>query len=64
MEIEKEIIILLKKKKYGLSIEDVATLLDINRTTATKYLFSLEMRKKIDIRIVGKAKLHYPEGTL
>jgi len=61
---EDKIIKLLEKKRYGLSIEDVSNLLKINRTTAAKYLFALESKKMIDVRIVGKAKLHYPRGVL
>jgi len=64
VEIEKEILRLLKKRRYGLSIEDMSNALSINRTTAAKYLFMLESRKIIDTRIVGKAKLHYPRGVL
>jgi len=59
-----EILKLLKKNTYGLSIENVAEMLNVNRTTAAKYLFALEAQKSIDVRNVGKAKLHYPKGVL
>lgn len=62
--IERKILKLLKRHGYGLSIEDVSKTLEINRTTAAKYLFALESRKIIDTRMVGKAKLHYPKGVL
>ena len=61
---EDKIIRLLEKRTYGLSIEDVANTLGINRATASKYLFALEAAKRIDTRAVGKAKLHYPRGVL
>ena len=59
MDIKKNIMDLLKKKTYGLTIEDVSQILDINRATASKYLFALEAERVIVARPVGKAKLHY-----
>lgn len=59
MDIEKEILNLLKKRKYGLTIEEVSDELDINRGTASKYLFVLSTGDKVHVRKVGKAKLHY-----
>jgi len=53
------ILALLKKKAYGLTIEEVSQILDINRATASKYLFALGAEKLIVTRPVGKAKLHY-----
>jgi len=57
------ILLLLGRNSYGLTIEDVSNRLSINRSTASKYLFALEAKKKIVVRAVGKAKLHYPRGV-
>lgn len=54
-----EILSLLKKHVYGLSIEDVSKFLSISRITASKYLAVLEASGKIVVREVGKTKLHY-----
>ena len=54
-----EILSLLAKRTYGLSIEEIADILNINRATAAKYLFALESSKSIAVREIGKAKLHY-----
>jgi len=54
---------LLSKHIYGLTIEDISKQLKINRATASKYLYALSMEKRISVRIVGKAKLHYPRGV-
>lgn len=59
MKIEDDILNLLGKHVYGLTIEDVAKMLRINRATASKYLFALAAEKKITVREIGKAKLHY-----
>lgn len=59
MNIKSNILSLLKKKTYGLTIEEISQILDINRATASKYLFALEAEKLIVARPVGKAKLHY-----
>ena len=61
---ENEIIKLLRKKRYGLSIEDVAQAISVSRITAAKYLFVLEAKKKVDVRVIGKYRLHYPKGVL
>ena len=52
---------LLAGKSYGLTIGDVAQELRINRITAAKYLFASEAQHLIQVRHVGKAKLHYPQ---
>jgi len=58
-KISERILKLLEKKSYGLTIEEVANSLDINRATASKYLAILNAEKKVIVREVGKAKLHY-----
>ena len=57
--IKHEILSLLASRTYGLSIEEIADLLKINRATAAKYLFALESSNEIAARPIGKAKLHY-----
>jgi len=57
--ISQEILKLLANRTYGLSIEEIAYLLKINRATAAKYLFALESSNSIAVRSIGKAKLHY-----
>lgn len=59
MKLKDNILDLLDKRIYGLTIEDIANTLNINRATASKYLFALNSEKKITVRTVGKAKLHY-----
>ena len=63
MDTKIRILSLLEKHNYGLTIEDVATLLKINRTTASKYLFALSLKGSVVARTVGKAKLHYLKGN-
>ena len=58
--IQESIILLISKKNYGLTIEEVSNELHINRGTASKYLAILEAGNKIIVRELGKAKLHYP----
>jgi len=60
--IKEKILRLLSRHEYGLTIEDVSRSLEINRMTASKYLAILEATKKIIVREVGKAKLHYPKS--
>ena len=61
IRIEKKILKLISKSNFGLTIEDVAKFLKINRATASKYLAILEATEKIIVREVGKAKFHYPK---
>ena len=56
-----EILRLLEERNYGLTIQEVSNSLEINRSTASKYLAMLEYGNKLIVRRVGKAKLHYPE---
>ena len=50
---------ILLKRNYGLTIEEIAGFLKINRATASKYLAIMEAEGKVLVRCVGKAKLHY-----
>jgi hypothetical protein len=56
-----KILKLLSRQDYGLTIEEVAAALSINRMTAAKYLAVLGATNKISVRNVGRAKLHYPK---
>jgi len=58
-DLKQEILALLANRKYGLSIEEIADLLHVNRATAAKYLFALESSSAVAVRSIGKAKLHY-----
>ncbi len=58
-KIKQDILKLLSRRQYGLTIEEVSRQLKINRATASKYLFALQAEKVIAMRDVGKAKLHY-----
>ncbi len=59
-----DILKLLTEKNYGLTIEEIASNLNINRSTASKYLAVMDAEKKILVREVGKAKLHYPKNSI
>ena len=48
--LEKEILTLLTEKEYGLSIEEIAEFLHINRATSAKYLFAMESSEIIAAR--------------
>lgn len=50
---------LLKEHQKGLTIEEVSSNLNINRSTASKYLNSLVMSGSATIRKLGPAKLFY-----
>jgi predicted ArsR family transcriptional regulator len=58
MAIKEKILEQILKKKYGLTVEDISKILKINRITASKYLAILEVEGKIDVRNIGKTKLH------
>ncbi|MCX6819415.1 MAG: HTH domain-containing protein [Candidatus Aenigmarchaeota archaeon] len=53
--LKQEILSLLANRTYGLSIEEIADLLHVNRATAAKYLFALETSNAIAARSIGKA---------
>ena len=59
--VQNKIYLLLTRKNYGLTIEEISNELHINRGTTVKYLAFLEGNKKIIIRDLGIAKLHYPK---
>ena len=50
---------LIKENPRGLNIHEIATLVGINRTAAAKYLDVLTAQGKIEVRVMGKARLFY-----
>jgi len=62
--IKEDILKLLAEKNYGLTIEEVASILEVNRSTASRYLAIMEAEGKILVREVGKAKLHYQKNRI
>lgn len=61
--IKRDILTLLAEKNYGLTIEEISSFLEINRSTASKYLAVMGAEGTISVREVGKAKLHYPKNV-
>jgi response regulator of citrate/malate metabolism len=59
-DIPRNILKLISEKPCGLTIQDIANELKINRTTARVYLTLFIGQEKILVRELGKAKLHYP----
>ncbi|PKL59974.1 MAG: hypothetical protein CVV33_05075, partial [Methanomicrobiales archaeon HGW-Methanomicrobiales-4] len=55
---EDQIYSLLQEHKGGLTIEDVSRLLQISRTTASRYLESLHHAGKAERRALGPAKIY------
>ncbi len=58
--ITERILRLILEKPVGLTIEEVSRELKINRTTASRHLDVLELRKRVLVRELGQSKLHYP----
>lgn len=56
--IERLILVVLQKSPL-LTIVEIAEKANINRLTASKYLYSLETRGIVSYRAVGNAKLFY-----
>jgi predicted transcriptional regulator len=54
-----KILILLKKHPQGLTIMEIAELLDVNRITIAKYVYGLNIEGLIKQRQIGPAKLCY-----
>lgn len=55
---------LLKSYPKGLTIEEVSRKLSLNRATAAKYLNSMAMAGRAEMRALGPAKLFYPSHRL
>lgn len=60
-EIKEKILKLLEGNSEGLTIQEVAESLNINRVTSSKYLSVLVAEGKVRVREVGNARLHYPK---
>lgn len=58
-ETEKEILDFLREHPRGSTIEEVAEAIAVSRVTASKYLQVLSAKELLDVREVGRAKLHY-----
>ncbi len=56
---KEKVVRLLKKNTDGLTISEISKELNISRNTVPVILAELKGEKKIRIRPVGKAKLHY-----
>jgi DNA-binding IclR family transcriptional regulator len=54
-----KILSLLAKKPKGLTILEIAASVGINRATASKYLLVLETEQKVNVREIGRARVHY-----
>ena len=63
-EIKLEILRILEDRNYGLTIEEISSILNINRSTASRYLAIMEAEGNVLVREVGKAKLHYPKNEM
>ena len=58
-KVEKSILDALKQHPYGLTISEMARVLNINRVTLSKYLDVLREKGLIDYRAVGRAKVWF-----
>ncbi|MBT3985549.1 HTH domain-containing protein [archaeon] len=56
---KKRVLKLLKENRDGLTVQEIARALKVSRNTIPIVLAELKGAKKIRIRPVGKAKLHY-----
>ena len=58
-DIKEHIMEVLIERTFGLTIEDISKIVNVNRATASKYLLVLSAEGRILSRMVGKAKVHY-----
>jgi predicted ArsR family transcriptional regulator len=56
-----KIIVLLRKHPEGLTIMEIAELLDVSRITIAKYVYGLTVEGMVRQRQIGPAKLCYLE---
>ena len=61
-DLEKKIFDLLDRNPRGLNINQIASLLEINRNTISKWLKTLEAKNKIISRKTGVSNLYYKGG--
>lgn len=59
-----KIIVLLKKHPQGLTIMEIAELIDKNRVTVAKYVYGLVIEGLVRQRQIGPAKLCYLKGGI
>jgi len=59
-----KILVLLKKHPQGLTILEIAELLNISRITIGKYIYGLVIEGLIRQRQIGPAKLCYLKGRI
>jgi orotate phosphoribosyltransferase-like protein len=62
MDNKERLIRLLKRRNDGLTILEIAHELTLSRNTVPVLLAELKGEKKIRIRPIGRAKLHYWRG--
>jgi predicted transcriptional regulator len=58
-KVRDKILVLLKKHPQGLTIMEIAELLDVSRITVAKYVYGLTIEGLITQRQIGPAKLCY-----
>jgi len=63
-EMEKKILDLIRENPRGLTIKEIADILNICRNTAAKYLSSLARSGEIEERGLGPSKLYYPSKRI
>ena len=63
-KVRDKILILLKKHPQGLTIMEIAELLDVSRITIAKYVYGLVIEGLITQRQIGPAKLCYLKGKI
>lgn len=56
---KERVVLLLRKNKDGLTVSEISRKLKFSRNTIAVYLAELKGERKIRIREVGMAKLHY-----
>jgi response regulator of citrate/malate metabolism len=59
--VEDQILGILKKSSFSLTIDEISKKIGITRQTTSKYLFYLEGKGQVKRRDVGTAKLYYLE---
>jgi predicted Zn-ribbon and HTH transcriptional regulator len=58
-KLKEKIVSVLRKNPMGLTISNIAKLVDSNRTTIPKYLYQLKGEKKVLLKEIGPAKVFF-----
>ena len=58
-QVEEQILGILKKSPFSLTIDEVSKKIGLTRQTTSKYLLYLEGKGRVKRRDVGTAKLYY-----